>query len=643
MVTNRIQRRLLLIAAACLLAGAIGGAAGSPANSLRGAMEDAVRALLGDLFVERREGTVVAVQGTNDFIVRFSGAAPPADAEYLLLRPPASDRDEFPRVVGAARIAETKGETARAVALWSEGMPRPGDRVVWPPRITIVLLPTDAGDSPDLVSRARQMDHWLELELLADRRIRVLGADNLAQVRWRLQRLKEDREYALVVAPLMVAGTDLVELVLRVRSIFTEQTLAERRGVWKTAVAQPASPPSPAAPAPSAAAPRPAAPYGPGIRPVQPQPAIKRVEPSPDRMTVELPHPLKAIALGDVDGDGRLEVVGITDRQAIAYRWTGEGVTPLVVDDPLHDTFTTYVHVDAADLNASRKAQIVLTAVRSMPRGNRVENQVISAIAEVQQGRLEYLARGREYYLRVLHAPGKPPRLLAQAMGNYEPFDGPVQLVEWKDRRYRLGERFPLSRVAASIYGFASGDLDGDGQAELAVVTPDGLLRVYDEQGQRRWESEEDLGEVDARGFAQTPRFPDYRGRTFDATAEQLAVWRAIPRRILVNPVPGTAPDIITVANTRLLGLQVPLFKREDRAAKGGAFGYGWNAATRQFAKRWESAGLTGQALDFAAGDLGGDGRIKLVLLSGLGERRFLDVFTLYDRSHAAGDAREGR
>ncbi|MBI3107491.1 MAG: VCBS repeat-containing protein [Candidatus Rokubacteria bacterium] len=517
---------------------------------------------------------------------------------------------------------------ARAVVLWSEGTLRPGDQLVWPPRFTILLLPTEAEDSPELAGLARHLDRWLELELLTDRRLRVVRADQPAEERWRLKRFQEEREYTLVVAPLLVSEPDGVQVVLRVRSMFTGQTLARRQAGWKTVAAASSVPPTQAAP-------ERLTPYAAGIRPVQPPAAIKRAERSPDRMSVELRHSLKAIALGDVDGDGRIELVGITDRQAIVFRWTGQGVTPLAMDDPLADVFTTYIHVDAGDVNGNGKADVALTAIRSVPRGNRIENELNSVVAEVRQGRLEYLAKGFERYLRILQVPGKPPILLAQAMGFFEPFAGPVEVVEWKDARYQPGARFPLPRGVSSVYAFGSGDLDGGGHAQLALVTPDGRFEVYDREGQRLWESEEDIGQVTWRGFAQTPRFPNYSGLGFDAIAVQLAVWRTVPRRVLVTPVPATTPDIVTVGNPETLGLRVSFTKKEDQSVRGRAVGYGWDAQARQFAKRWESAEFAGRVLDFAVGDLGGDGRIKLVVLSGIGERRFLDVFTLYDTPRA--------
>ncbi len=602
-------------------------------------MEEAARGLLADLFQERQPGRVVSVQGTGDLIVSFPGGAPPTDAEYLLVRPAAPDSGAFAQTVGAARIAEIQGEMARAAVLWKEGNLRPGDQLVWPPRVTILLLPTEAGDSPELVGLARHLDRWLELELLTDRRLRVVRADQPAEERWRLKRFHEEHEYALTIAPLLLSKADGNAVVLRVRSMFTGQTLAQRQGMWKLAQAQPASTPAPAAGAAPTAPPAPTARYGRAIRTAEPERAIQRTERSADHLIVPLPHTLNAIALGDVDGDGRLEVIGITDRQVVVYRWTGRDLTPIATGDPL-PVLTTYHSVDAGDINGDGKDEIVLTAVSTVPRQNRMENNLLSAIAEVRNGRIEILQGNIDRYLRVLRRPGKPPLLLAQAMGLYEPFEGPVKILEWKDGRYRLGAPFPLPRAVSSLYAFGMGELDGTGRTDLALVGPDGRLKIYDEQGQPRWEGEEDLGEVDAVGFAQTPRFPDYRGRNFDATAEQLAVWRPVPRRVLVAPPPTGAPEIVTVGNPRAVGFRMR-FGKKDESARGRAFGYGWDAEARRFLKRWESADLSGQALDVAIGDLGGDGQVALLVLSATGDRRALEVFRLYGQDNAKTTSRQ--
>lgn len=116
--------RVLPMLAACLVAESVRAAA--RAASLREAMEEAVGALSADLFGEHPAGRGVSVQGPGHLIVTFPGIAPPTDAECVLVRLPSAASGAFAQTVGASQIAEVKGETARAVVVWSEGSLRPG-------------------------------------------------------------------------------------------------------------------------------------------------------------------------------------------------------------------------------------------------------------------------------------------------------------------------------------------------------------------------------------------------------------------------------------------------------------------------------------------------------------------------------------
>lgn len=596
-------------------------------------MEQAVSEFLRDIFAARPTGQVVAVPAPGQILLRFP-APPPPDAEYLIARSAAGQ--DVPQTVGAVRIVGGPGDRVRAAVLWSDGALRAEDVAAWPSRIAIVLLPTQAEEGSGLDASARRLDSWLELQLLSERRLRVIGADTPEGERWRIQQLRDAREYGLTIAPLLVSGDEGVAVTLRVRSVFTGQTLAERHALWAPAAARatpgpsPPAPPSVGAPPQAGASPgapaRPPAvaslsPYGTGIR----ASGIERAAPDGGHYRVPLAGAAKALALGDVDGDGRLEVVTITDRQVLVYRWTGRDVTQLTTSDPL-PVFTTYLHVDATDLDGDGRAEIVLGAIRGVPRGNEIDNRVLAEVVRMRGGRLEQRRESLERHLRVLAQPGRPSLLLAQALGAHELASGPVQVVEWAGGSYRLGREFPLPAGVPSLYGFARADLDGDRQDEVARVADDGRFWILDEQGHPRWEDEEDLGALDARGFAQTPRDPDYRGRNFDASAEQLAVWRALPRRVLVVSGPAGAAEVVTVANPRPPALRA---SRRPDLLHGRAVGYGWDAEGRRFARRWESAEVAGQALDVAVGALEGGDRLDLVVLSAAGERRFLDVFTL--------------
>jgi len=222
----RRQAVVLAVVTAIAAPGGTSAAGGTP--SLRGAMEEAVGLLLSDLFAARTVGEVISVEPTGDFVGQFPAAAAPADAEYLVVRPPATPGQDFAETLGVARIVEARDQSVLARLAWSHGRPARGDHLVWPARITVILARTDPGDRPDLEAPARRLDHWLELQLVSDRRLRVLRADTRAAEEARAEQLRKEREYGLVVAPMLLSAPEGVEVVLRVRSAFTGQTLAKR-------------------------------------------------------------------------------------------------------------------------------------------------------------------------------------------------------------------------------------------------------------------------------------------------------------------------------------------------------------------------------------------------------------------------------
>jgi len=653
--------RLALLTACALLAAGITTSEAAPAAPTKRFVDRAAENLLSEVLSHGQSGEVVWARGAAEVIVEFD-APPPKDGEYVVRRRAETGPESFAQTIGVVRVAEVQGAVARCVVLASEGSIQPGDRVLAPERVTVLLQPTEASGLPKPTAAARTVDDRLELALLDKPRLRVVRADASTVERWRRDGFEHRREYALLVAPLLVSSGDRAKLLLRVRSLFTGQTLAWWEGATTLAtpgaeaepgaqsaggksIGQPtpearapqistpgaggAGPPAPAAESstPSRAS---AAPYSSAIRTVEPA-GIKAIQPSDDRVSLAVPQPLKGIAVGDVDDDGRQDVIGITDRRVVIYRWTGRELEPFVTGEPL-PVFSAYLNVDAGDMNGNGRAEIVLTVMRSVPEGATVKNTLRSRVLELQDRRLEVLMPPTDRYLGVLRDEQGRSVLLAQTMGRYEPFDGPVTAYEWRDGQYQPAGRLRLPPSISSLYGFAWSDLDGDGEAELARVAGDGRLEISTPQGRSLWRGQDNLGEVTVRGFAQTPRVPDYTGVDFShAFGETLTKWRTLPRRVLVAAGPA-GPEIVTLANPPQHGFQVSLGAVVTRGP-GEVVGYGWDPGNERFRQRWKSSELKGSALDVALGDLGGDGVLELAVLSGRpGGDRMVHVLTLYDR-----------
>ncbi len=341
-------------------------------------------------------------------------------------------------------------------------------------------------------------------------------------------------------------------------------------------------------------------------------------------LRLSLPHVINGLAIGDLDGDARAELVAISDRQVIAYRWTGRQPELLTTGAPL-PILTTYLHVDAADIDGDGKAEVITTAVRTRSRGSDVDTDVLSDVLGFRGGRLEPLGPPLARHLRVLPRPGGPPVLLAQSLGADTPFAGPVETLAWRPGGFhRVGTLAFTTAGLGFFYTFTTGDLDGDGHEELALVGGDGKLRVHDEGGGLRGESDESLGVGPGSGFVQVHGSSGPRRRSFGANPEQMTAWRSVGRRVLAVRDTGGATVVVTFVNPP----QAATRSGGGTAAwaAGRVVGYVWDAVRGRPTRCWESADLAGPALDVATGPLEADAGVRLVALSRAGEDRFLDI-----------------
>src|SRR3990172_8645215 len=222
-------------------------------------------------------------------VIKFdrSGARP--DSEYLLMREPDKPRTAFPVVIGAVRLTEVRDDVARGTVVWSQTAPRPGDRVVRLPG------PPD----PDEVAK----------------------------------RLKAAGEIGLFFEPVLLPAPGGVRLAAKARSVISGQTTATYAEVLSLAptVAQPSPPPTPPSeklvPPPEWTGKKPAIPPAPTppdkADGAPPGFVITRKEREPGEIVregekggpirKEVAETLIAITAADVDGDGRPELVGISE------------------------------------------------------------------------------------------------------------------------------------------------------------------------------------------------------------------------------------------------------------------------------------------------------------------------------------------
>jgi hypothetical protein len=312
-----------------------------------------------------------------------------------------------------------------------------------------------------------------------------------------------------------------------------------------------------------------------------------------------LDGPVRALALGDLDGDGRNELVVADEQSLTAYR-TGEGGSPVPLDRFGYRVGGLVLSVDVAPVATARRTQLVVVDQRGDGRQG-VHARVLEWGGE--GFRVLHETSGR--YLRVVRV-GTEDWLLEQDAGDTEPFEPEIRRLQWDGDRFREGARLRVPR-GVSVYGLALVRLTGSPDPDIVAFTDDYRLGAWTARGQRLWTSGDALG-----GSAVTFEFNPTGGARRQAGGDSL-VARVAGR---VVPVPGAAaPEVLVYENLLpvlqqgrgiLPRLAATLFDR------GRVHRLRWREGA--FVRVWQSGTTEGYIADFGYGDLDGDGIAEVVV-----------------------------
>lgn len=323
---------------------------------------------------------------------------------------------------------------------------------------------------------------------------------------------------------------------------------------------------------------------------------------------------LMGIALGDVDGDGRQELVGMGERFVKIYHW--DGIQFVESQTIKGSGRSSFIHLDVADINGVGPDEIFVTQLKSSVGVLNVENKLLSFVLENRGGRFVKIWSDQPYYLRVLRSPqlGRGI-LLAQRMGAHEMYKGSVMQFRWNDSEYveEPGSAIPPQ---FNIYGFMIADLKDAGTPEFFVIQDNGYLASFNQAIEPTWRSSDRVGGFNHVGFKQLPRDPSYEKYIRkESTREEMLVNRYLKGRMEVVRLGGQDNGhygLLVGSNHEPLLSRA--FMNTEILNNGRVVHYAWNGI--QYVKEWETKPAEQHYLaDFAIGDIEGDGTKELVLL----------------------------
>lgn len=317
---------------------------------------------------------------------------------------------------------------------------------------------------------------------------------------------------------------------------------------------------------------------------------------------------LRGLAMGDINGDGRTDLVVIDNHTVKAFQFQQGRLIPIGILE--EKKFNSYLSVDVADINDNGIAEIFVTN-RPKIAGGHQESRAFAAripvlrsfVAEWNGNQFKKIVENDRRFFRVVNLPHRGAVLLGQRQGNLSDtfgvnsiFSGPVSELTWQGGSYVETDRVQLPRQGMNLYNFAIGDIDNNGQEMVLSYTHTDYLRLSDRGGAEQWQSSENFGTTDT--FLEIPD----EGDMVDLDRYYL------PTRITVKASVGDeSPAVIVIKNTEA----GRTFPRVKIFKSGHIELLNWNGLS--FVPVWRTQPVSKYICDYALGDIDNDGKDELI------------------------------
>jgi TolB-like protein len=313
--------------------------------------------------------------------------------------------------------------------------------------------------------------------------------------------------------------------------------------------------------------------------------------------------------VGDVDGDGRMEMVTITKSTVTVLRKEAQGLRTLATfSGPNTDR---YLWVTLVDINRDGRAEIFVTNLRTLtgrPRPDEIQHNepgygreaLGSLVLGFAEPRLQVLAENLPYYLNGVDLPKRGKVLLGQQRGASDRGAFQPEIYEMQFQSSKLS---PLVQVhlpsRCNVFNFARADINNDGVDETVLVDSSNHLIILNAAGDQMWKSD--------RVFAATTN-------SFEAKIEDLRFndinFYSIPSGIMVVDLNRDGiPEIVLSRTSEQLSKFMPQgLKFYDR---GEIVSLSWDQLG--LVENWKTREISGMVTSIRIADLNNDGTSALI------------------------------
>ncbi len=192
---------------------------------------------------------------------------------------------------------------------------------------------------------------------------------------------------------------------------------------------------------------------------------------------------MQALDVGDIDGDGQLDVAIAEKNKVTVYHLVNNRLVPFGEIE----TLSRYkiISIDLADINGNGKAELYVTGV------DWITPDALGA--EWQGKEFSYLFKNERWYVRPVNVPGPGLVLAGQRPAMDAAFAPGIYQVRVTDSILQQEEKLPVPD-SVNLYDFSMADLDGDGKIEIIALDESDKLLVLQSGGKQLWKSDESFG-----------------------------------------------------------------------------------------------------------------------------------------------------
>ncbi|KUG29403.1 hypothetical protein ASZ90_000697 [hydrocarbon metagenome] len=306
-----------------------------------------------------------------------------------------------------------------------------------------------------------------------------------------------------------------------------------------------------------------------------------------------LPYASSGMAVADVTGDGKNEIVILGTATVEVYAYSNDQLTPVAKYEP--PTNFQLLNVNTFDINGDGRAEIIVSA--------RYFKEPRSFVLEMNGGKLELKHRDIPLYLNVAAVPPEFSRVLVGSKPETrEVFTRGVYQVSFADGRAVLGSTLSLPKKA-NAFNFAY--LPEKAGYKVILAEDGDQLGVYSAKGERVALTEEEYA-GSGIGIEHDPMMaPMDRPRN-----DYLWLYYYIPLPILVANLDTDPQHEILVS--RNISVAAQFFENYRSFSQGEIHALYWDGVGLNL--KWKTRRIKGTISGYALADLNNDGKQQLVV-----------------------------